>query len=72
MFLQPTCSECDQVTSFDPWSSLLHLAICCGTNLRLGRLVPIVYGIFELAGAHTQETEIIDILWLPLKHQLSR
>ena len=55
-------------TGFDPsWSSLCHLGICSGTNLRLRRLVPIFYGIFELAGAQTQETEKLVIFWLQKK-----
>jgi hypothetical protein len=45
-------------TGFDPrWTSLFHFVICSGTNLRLRRLVPIFYGIFELAGVQAQETK---------------
>ena len=52
-------------TGFDPsWSSLCRLGICSSTNLRLRRLVPIFYGIFELAGAQTQETKKLVIFWL--------
>ena len=41
-------------TGFDPsWSSLCHLGICSGTNLRLRRLVPNFYGNLRLAGAQT-------------------
>jgi hypothetical protein len=41
-------------TGFDPsWSSLCHLEICSGTNLRLRRLVPNFYGNLRLAGAQT-------------------
>jgi hypothetical protein len=55
-------------TGFHPsWSSLCRLGICSGTNLRLQRLVPIFYGIFELAGAQTQETEKLVIFWLEKK-----
>jgi hypothetical protein len=55
-------------TGFHPsWSSLCRLGICSGTNLRLRRLVPIFYGIFELAGAQTQETEKLVIFWLQKK-----
>jgi hypothetical protein len=55
-------------TGFHPsWSSLCRLGICSGTNLRLRRLVPILYGIFELAGAQTQETEKLVIFWLQKK-----
>jgi hypothetical protein len=41
-------------TGFHPsWSSLCHLGICSGTNLRLRRLVPNFYGNLRLAGAQT-------------------
>ncbi len=53
------------MTDFDPsWISLFHLAICSGTNLRLRWLVPMFYGMFELAGAQTQETEKLVIFRL--------
>jgi hypothetical protein len=42
------------LTGFDPsWSSLCHLGICSGTNLRLRRLVPNFYGNLRLAGVQT-------------------
>jgi hypothetical protein len=43
------------------------LAICSGKNLRSRRLVPIFYGIFELAGAQTQETKKLVIFRLKQK-----